>query len=547
MALVNACTSPVPSAPAGTAPSGSVPAGGTPAAGSSPYPNYYPTTGPKPDFVALGPDYQNGYINYPKNPAKSWTKTPPGLGSKMASYTNAGAPLPPTPLDQNPAWQEVNKQLNATVEFQIITQTDYAAKLSTMMAGNDLTDFILITTMAQNVTGFAKARAADLTPYLAGEAVKDYPNLAALPTYSWKNSACARDGKLYMVPVSRYLPGNMLLKNIEVYDAEIGKDYVPKDAADFKRVLQALTKPQQNRYGMGPINNRPDMIAYVSAMYGAPKNWRLGADGKLLKDIETPEYREALNYFRDLVVAGVFFPDAAGIPNVTGARSAFIGSRFILDTQSYGNAWQDNWIRGPKQNPPVTPGSIVPFPAQAGGKPLHHFGNGFYASTMLKQAPAARIQEQLRVLDWVAAPFGSQEDLLLTTGVPGRDYSVGDDGNPIPTEFSNVDANSVPWKYLTQRPQVAYWPGIPDYAKAAIDFEKAVMPLGIQDPTIGIATTTVDKLGASLTQSLQDAVFDLVTGRRPMSDYDQVVADWRSQGGDQIRTEIQQVIAAAKT
>jgi putative aldouronate transport system substrate-binding protein len=546
LALASACTGIAPAAPT-AAPTGRAPAAGAPA-GSSPYPNFFPsTTMPKPDFAPIGPEYQYGYVNYPKNPAKTWTKAPPASGGKFVSYTNAGAPLPPTPMEQNPAWQEVNKQLNATVEFQIITQTDYAAKLSTMMAGNDLTDFILITTMAQNVTAFAKARAADLTPYLGGDAIKEYPNLAAIPTYAWKNSACARDGKLYMVPISRYLPGNMLLKNNEVYDAEIGKDYVPKDAADFKRVLQALTKPQQNRYGMGPINNRLDMILYVSAMFGAPKGWRLGADGKLLKEIETPEFREAITYFRDLVVSGVFYPDAAGIPNVTGARSAFIATRFVLDTQSYGNAWQDNWIRGPRQNPPVTPGSIVPFPAQAGGKAVHFQGNGFYASTLLKQAPADRIQEQLRILDWVAAPFGSQEDLLLTTGVEGRDYSMGADGNPIPTELSNVDANSVPWKYLTQRPQVAYWPGIPDYAKAAIDFEKAVLPISIQDPTIGISTATFDKLGASLQQTLQDMIFDLVTGRRAMSEYDQVVSEWRSQGGDQIRTEFQEVIAANKS
>jgi putative aldouronate transport system substrate-binding protein len=110
-----------------------------------------------------------------------------------------------------------------------------------------------------------------------------------------------------------------------------------------------------------------------------------------------------------------------------------------------------------------------------------------------------------------------------------------------------VDANSVPWKYLTQRPQVAYWPGIPEYAKAAIDFEKAVLPISIQDPTIGISTPTFDKLGASLTQTLQDAVFDLVTGRRAMSEYDQVISEWRSQGGDQIRAEFQEVIAASKS
>ena len=49
---------------------------------------------------------------------------------------------------------------------------------------------------------------------------------------------------------------------------------------------------------------------------------------------------------------------------------------------------------------------------------------------MLKQAPPDRFKEQLRILDWVASPFGSQEDLLLTTGVQGRDYSIGADGNP---------------------------------------------------------------------------------------------------------------------
>jgi putative aldouronate transport system substrate-binding protein len=117
--------------------------------------------------------------------------------------------------------------------------------------------------------------------------------------------------------------------------------------------------------------------------------------------------------------------------------------------------------------------------------------------------------------------------------VEGRDYSIGADGNPVPTEFSNVDANSVPWKYLTQRPQVAYWPGIPDYAKAAIDFEKAVLPISIQDPAIGLSTPTFDKLGASLQQSLQDWIFDLVTGRRAMTEYEQVVSEWRSQGGEE--------------
>ncbi len=542
LALLSACSGMVPGAP--TSPPVPAPVS---AGSASAYPNYYPvTSGPTPDFAAAGPEYQVGFVNFPKNPPKSWNKAPPGSGSKVVSYTNTGAPVPPTPMDQNPAWQEVNKQLNATVDFQIILQSDYPAKLATMMAGNELTDFILIGKNVQNTTAFLKARAADLTPYLGGDAVKDYPNLAAIPTYSWTNSACARDGKLYMVPISRYQPGNMLLKNTQIYDTEIGKDYTPKDADDFKRVLQALNRPQENRYALAPISNRPDIIDFMASVFGAPKNWRLGSDAKLLRDIETPEFKETIGFVRDLVVAGVFFPDSAGVPNATVARESFIGSKFVLDNQSYGNAWQDDWTRGPKQNPSVVPAAVLPFAAHAGQKPMHHFGDGFYATTTLRQAPPERIKELLRILDWVAAPFGSQEDLLLTTGVPERDYTLGVDGNPIPTQSSNVDANSVPWKYLAQHPQVAYWPGIPDYARAALDYEKAVIPIGVQDPTIGLSTPTLEKLGVPLNQTLQDGLFDLITGRRPFSDYDQIAKDWQAAGGNQMREELQQVIAANK-
>jgi hypothetical protein len=37
----------------------------------------------------------------------------------------------------------------------------------------------------------------------------------------------------------------------------------------------------------------------------------------------------------------------------------------------------------------------------------------------------------------------------------------------------------------------------------------------------------------------------MVVGRRPMSDYDQVVNDWQNNGGETIRKEYTQSIAAA--
>ena len=68
----------------------------------------------------------------PTNPVKALPATPPGSGSKVDIFTTAFLPLPPTPLEQNPAWQEVNKQLNATVNFNVVSMADFQAKFAAL-------------------------------------------------------------------------------------------------------------------------------------------------------------------------------------------------------------------------------------------------------------------------------------------------------------------------------------------------------------------------------------------------------------------------------
>ena len=58
-----------------------------------------------------------------------------------------------------------------------------------------------------------------------------------------------------------------------IYDALIGKDVVPKNADDFKRILQLLTSPKDGRYGY-VVNATWDMFAF-SRIFGAPNYWRL--------------------------------------------------------------------------------------------------------------------------------------------------------------------------------------------------------------------------------------------------------------------------------
>ena len=521
----------------------------TPAAkpASAALPTFVPnTSGPKPDFASSGPLYEDGYTKYPTNPVKANGETPPGSGGRVDIFTTAFLPLPPNPVDQNPAWQEVNKQLNASINYNTVSQADFQAKFAALMAGQDLPDIVLVRDATPNIAQILQTQAADLTPYLGGDAVKDYPNLAAIPTFSWKNNGGVQNGHLYLIPIHRYAPGYTLYRNSEVYDAEIGANYTPKNADDFKRVLQQLNKPQQGRWAIGAWQNTQFQLTYFASTFGAPNNWALEtASGKLTKDFETPQFKEAVDYVRDLVASGLYHPDSLTLVDVNAGRSNFLAGKWILNLEIFGVAWQDLLQRGPKLNPSVTALPVAPFAAHDGAKPIHYLRPGYIASNMLRKAPPERIKELLRIMNWIAAPFGSAEDLLLTVGVKDVDYTLDAAGNAIPTERSNADANLVNWKYHVQHPQVAYATGVPAYAKLATDFEKIAIPVGIPDPVWGLSSSTWEKRGVSLNQTVLDALTDFIAGRRPMSEYDSVVKEWQSSGGDAIRMEFQQAIAAS--
>jgi putative aldouronate transport system substrate-binding protein len=506
-------------------------------------PTYVPLASrPKADYPSQGELYEDGYINYPASPARSTPAEPPGLASTVTAFVDGLYP-PATPLDQNPAWQEINKQLNATVQFNVAAPADYASKLATLMAGGDYPDLISLfggLSAGANVPAFLQQAAADLTSYLGGDAVKAYPNLAALPTFAWRNSGSVIGGKLWMVPISRPSVSSLMVKNSTVWDQEIGPDYTPKNADDFKRVLQQLTKASANRWAIGTFQaalSGPFELNWFGSLFGAPNNWRLDPGGKLVKDYETAEYKEAVAYVRDLVGAGVFYPDSLTTTSAPAAMTNLVSGKCVLSVRTLGLDWTDGFQQGQRLDPPQTFGFLRHFAAHDGAKPVFFLGTGFGAGTMLKKAPPERIKELLAVLNWTAAPFGSQEDLLLTYGVDGTDYNFDATGNPVATDRWMGDAYNAPWRYLAQHPQVMYNANYPAITKLAAEAESALIPLGVSDATLGYYSPTNTAKSVTLRGKFNDGLLEILQGRASMSDLDQLVKDWQSNGGEDMRTE----------
>jgi putative aldouronate transport system substrate-binding protein len=517
------------------------------------YPSFVPfANAPKATFPSTGPQYDDAFDSYPKNPTSALAGDPPGTGSNVSIMSISLFP-PPTPFAQNRAWQAVNKEINANIQYSIVTSADYPVKLATVMAGSDLPDLIYMYAQpgssstlaaAAGTPQFLQSQAADLTPYLAGDAAKDYPFLAAIPTPAWKNAGCAYQGHLYMVPIHRYLPGLVFVKNETVWNKEIGANVAPKNADDFKRILLALTRPQQDFYGIGGAQGTMMLVPTMAAWFGAPNGWKLETGGKLVKDYETPEFKATVDYARDLFASGVFHPNSTTWASAVIARQQFATGKFAVHRDPF-NGWQDGWRQALQSPQPFNATMLPSFAAHDGGKPQHFVTGGHLWATAMKKASPDRIKELLRILNYLAAPFGSAEDQLLTFGLKDVDYTFDAQGNPTLTKDGNGDANYVPWKYTIQHPFVFFTPDLPNYAKTMYDAEHELMPIAVSDPTFGQVSATNFSKGFPLTQAIQDGITDIVVGRRPMSDYDGLVKDWQNNGGETIRKEYAESIAAS--
>jgi putative aldouronate transport system substrate-binding protein len=540
--LLAACT-PAPQTPAvGTG------AGQTQTSGKLALPTYIPISNvPKPDLPGT-PDglVMPGYQKYPSPLVKS-VPQPPGKGGDVNAITVSLSPAP-TLLEQNPAWQQVNKELGVSIKIPSISTVDYPSRLSTVVAGSDLPDLIaayILTTTLANLADFLNSTCADLTPYLSGDAVKDYPNLANIPTPCWAETVY--NGSVYGVPVPRAPFLNAFLVRQDLVDQ--AQLQPPTSADEFKKLLLTLTQAQQNKFGLACAGASASFFGLSSQspllmVFGTPNNWALDKSGKLVKDYETDQYKAAVSFARDLWSAGAYHPDSRTLSGTT-LSTALRGGQAVVASHSFG-ALIAQWSLLAAENPAARLRVIHPFSADGKTKPIYHTGPSNFGISFVKKASPDRVKLLLRVLNYLAAPFGSQEWALLNYGVEGVHFNRDANGVPALNDKGRNEVLST-WKYITNNPEVLFSPDrSQQYATDIQADEKAMGDVAMPDPTLGVYSATYSGQQALLDQAMGDGVSDIVVGRSQVSDLDGLVKAWRDNGGEKARGEYQDAIAAAK-
>ncbi len=489
--------------------------------------------GPKPDLPGSG-GVPDGYLKYPANPPHA-TGSAPGDGGTVSAFVQTYSPIAPA-LGSNRYWQGLNKAMNVKLDMSVVAAADYNDKLNTLVAGGDLPDLVQIRGIPNQLPSLLAAKFADLSPYLAGDAVSEYPFLANIPGAFWKSS-CVYNGGIYGVPVPRSTMGAVTYRRDDLIAAR-GLDPDPASYADFQKLCADLTDTRHNRWALA---NADAAFYFIQQMLGVPNTWR-NDGGKLTNTAELPETRQALGDTAKLVKAGYVHPDSFGTATqdlTTNYKQWFNAGSAAIDGDNY-TAWPQWYVQNVAGSG-FRVGGLLPPDYDGSSKAVTWQGNPAFSFTAFKKAGAKRLRALLKICNWIAAPFGTAEYLLRAYGVEGVDWAMKD-GDPVPTTAGNAEVPGLSVRYIADSPQVLYYPGQSRATHDASAFITRALPKSVADPTVGLYSATNAAKSSLLANQLTDARHAVMRGQQPVSYWDEAVRTWRSSGGDQVRTEFQKAL-----
>jgi putative aldouronate transport system substrate-binding protein len=473
------------------------------------------------------------YLEYPEKLVRS-VNNPVGDGSDVTVLVvSFGAP--PKPVGENQYWQAVNQALGVNLKVVVVPDPEYGQKMATLMAsGDDLPDMIMFTNLAlPHAAEFVRARCADLSEFVGGDAVKEFPNLANLPTHAWQGMGRI-GGKIHGIPLERPMPGNSLFVNRSAMDAAgIPKDWTTEQYLDAAKELTG-----DRKWGIGwfkTLFGGLGAITYHAGSLGAPNAWSTDG-GAFATTLATPQFEQALEVMRKLVESGAHYPDSLTVSS-TDMQSHFHNGTVASISDGFGSVSLPTLTKingrfdldlGRPYGPRATPWQSA----------------GVFGYVTMKKADPARIRMLLRICDYLSAPFGTEEHELVNYGVEGKHFTK-DAGGIKTTDLYGQENNSLlPTKFIGVGPAVLYLPGHPDVAKAVHEWQKATLPKSVRNPATGLRSATEASKGAQLSQIVGDGIAAITFGRKPPSAWKDVVAQWRQAGGDQVAEELAEEHAA---
>ncbi|MFK7694604.1 ABC transporter substrate-binding protein [Paenibacillus sp. HJGM_3] len=478
----------------------------------------------------------------------------PGAGK---TYTISWVSGQSTPVDPNAKMVKYwGDKLNVKFDVWNIDSKNFNEMMNLKFASGEIPDRMA-------VGGFAllqKYVDQDILAEIPLDMLKKYaPNVYAKTEKEMPNAFeyAKIDGKIYGIP---RLTMNDRFRSPVVWRGDwlknVGVEKAPETLDEFEQTIYKLANQDPDKNGKKDTYGlSTSSIPLVYGAYGyLPDRWT-AKDGKLVYGAVQPEMKDALKLLNKWYKDGVIDPEFITGENNGGywaLSHAFINGRIGLTSLGAFYHWKPllfegdvashDYVEMKKVNPAAADAMVYGMPPKgptgkmgvAQGSLLN--GN-FIAFGKQLEKDKDKLAKVLQVIDYISAT--SYENYVTAMfGIEGEDWTFNTDKAPVlknPTmttqDMEKMGANNV--MESLELPEF----GAVSFSKRnqwATDkgFEKG----GIRNQLL-TALPAQAKYQAEL-QKLQDqAYISIITGDKPLAEFDEFVKKWRASGGEQLEKE----------
>ncbi|MCX5330996.1 extracellular solute-binding protein [Streptomyces sp. NBC_00140] len=440
------------------------------------------------------------------------------------------------PKSGNAYYKAMNALIGVDVAWQNQDGNTYDQKLGAILASSDIPDVVVVPgwNMSGKIPTAIISKFADLGPYLSGDAVKDYPNLAAIPTASWQRSIFG--GKLRGLPMpAPWAPSIVPLYRQDIFDKE-GYE-IPKSCDEFMALAKEITNAKAKRWACLDMKWTAFQAFGVFSGSEKPLGWNM-VDGKLVYRVETEQYLEALEWSRKLFEAGVVHPDSKMGKNAPDPGPKFAAGEFLIYPNNI-SQWWGRTAEQATQNPDFKIWGMDVWGHDGGNPTIYAEQPAGIFAFVNKKASESVVRDVLAVANVTAAPYGTKEYMMTNYGVEGTHYTVKD-GVPTKTDQGNLEVMNAYVMVASPAATLAH-PDFPEVAKGQVEWEQRMGAFTKKSTFWGMQITEPNRY-TNLSNDFEQLEDDIVRGRKKISDMQQAVSDWKSKGGDKLRDWYKQIL-----
>lgn len=341
----------------------------------------------------------------------------------------------------------------------------------------------------------------------------------------------------------------------------------PKTAADVERIAKAFVDNKMggdNTIGLTaeklevPMKSgRHDLKGFYAAYNAYPANWVKDSNGNVTYGSILPETKEALSKLREMYLSGLIDKEFAIRKDtdqvvISGQAGMFFGPWWsggvLRDTYSnHPDALFKPYMIYDDQGAinnlqmPVSQRFVVVKKGFKNPEAAMVYLNNYIRAERKAEPDAAKLDTSITTEFWpIGNPTFDYADAVERKSVILADALAGkikpEDLIPemkLLYDFAKADE-------AAPKQDLVGWARFYGYTEPA---EMLKLPMNSIYNEFTVTTPTMDRKWANLKKLEDETFYAIVMGNKPLEEFDKFVADWKSQGGDEITQEILQELS----